>query len=112
MLRQSSTVLIAFAVMLMTALPPHASAADQLTMVLSDDHEAHRWRKVTGRPDMSLRKVVIWTRHKGIGIGNTLGGLSRVMQDAMMEDRTILIRSIILEKFCQIFKCSLVPLKK
>ena len=87
------------------------ASASELSFMLDDDHETYRWRTLAGRPDPDIRKVVIWTRHKGIGIGNALGGFARIMQDALMEDRVIVIRSIILRKFCEILSCAMHPVE-
>lgn len=45
--------------------------------------------------------------HDQVGIGNALAGLGRVMIDAMIENRILLINSLILEKFCTVVPCSL-----
>jgi len=44
-----------------------------------------------------------------VGIGNALGGLARVMEDALEENRTLVITSLILQKFCDIVTCGMVP---
>ena len=79
----------------------------EVTMALDLDHESFSWRRAANRQEPGHSRLLIWTRHKAIGIGNALGGYSRVMQDALMEDRTLLVRSIILRKFCEILKCRL-----
>jgi hypothetical protein len=76
------------------------------SLIIPPDHETTAWRRAAGRPEPSLRKAVVWTRHEQVGIGNTLGGFARVMLDALAEDRAVVIHSIILQKFCEIVQCA------
>lgn len=45
-----------------------------------------------------------------VGIGNALGGFARVMEDALNENRTLVVTSLILQKFCEVVACGLVQL--
>jgi len=92
-------------------LPCEASKGE-VTWVLDHEHESYKWRAAAGRevPSASsddMKRVILWTRHKGIGIGNALSGYSRVMMDALLEDRTMVIRSVIMRKFCEVLQCRL-----
>jgi hypothetical protein len=84
-----------------------AVSAKEASFVLVDDHVSFAWRKEVGRPTPDMKKVVVWTRHEQVGIGNTFGGFARVMQDALEEDRTLVISSLIFEKFCEIVPCAM-----
>jgi hypothetical protein len=66
--------------------------ADNIPWVLAPNHESFKWRQEAGRPAPTMKKVVLWTRHDKIGIGNALGGFARVFHDALMEDRTLVVR--------------------
>jgi len=82
--------------------------ARETAFVLSDDHASFQWRKDAGhkKPDID-EKAILWTRHEQVGIGNSLGGFSSVMLEALVEDRELVIHSVILEKFCEIVSCAL-----
>ena len=79
----------------------------EVASVLADDHESFAWRRAAGAPKCNLHRVLIWTRHEQVGIGNTLGGYATSMFSALAENRTLVIRSIILQKFCDIVQCAI-----
>ena len=81
--------------------------AREASFVLKPDHETYEWRKAAGHPRPDMHKVVVWTRHEQVGIGNAFGGYGRVMQDALLEDRTLVIYSLIFQKFCEILACAM-----
>jgi hypothetical protein len=84
-----------------------AATAKEASFLLAEDHVSLDWRKAAGRPEPSMKKVVVWTRHEQVGIGNAFGGFARVMQDALEEDRTLVIYSLIFEKFCAVVPCAM-----
>lgn len=82
---------------------------------LTINHETERWRINAGRPLPNIThptRTIIWTRHEQVGIGNTLGGFDKVLLDSLSENRTLIIHSVILEKFCELVKCSLRKLER
>lgn len=90
--------------------PPWAmGATGEISWALDADHESYAWRAAAGRPiatdDARMSRVVVWTRHKSIGIGNALSGYARVLMDALIENRTMVVRSVILRKFCEVLQC-------
>ena len=90
--------------------PPFCQGASgEVSWALDADHESYAWRAAAGRSiptdDAHMSRVIVWTRHKSIGIGNALSGYARVMMDALMEDRTMVLRSVIVRKFCDVLQC-------
>ena len=94
-------------------LLPCQASKGEVTWVLDHDHASYKWRAAAGRdvpfPSSGdyddMKRVILWTRHKSIGIGNALSGYARVMMDALLENRTMVIRSVILRKFCEVVQC-------
>ena len=82
-------------------------SARDVALLLPTNHESNLWRLESGHPASSPSKVVIWTRHEQVGIGNALGGFGHVLLDAMIQDRELIIHSLIFEKFCEIMSCAL-----
>ena len=92
---------------------PLVTLARDVTLLLESDHVSYRWRREAGHkliggadPD-EWERVVVWTRHEQVGIGNALGGFGRVMVEAMTNDRELVIHSLIFDKFCEIVSCTL-----
>jgi hypothetical protein len=54
----------------------------------------------------------VWTRNGVVGIGNALQGFSRGILLALAHNRTFVMRSVIIQKFCTILECSLRELSK
>ena len=75
--------------------------------VLFDDHVVNIWRKELGLVDPGMKKVAHWVRNEQIGIGNTLGGFAAVTISGLIENRTVVYNSRMLEKFCALVSCKL-----
>jgi hypothetical protein len=90
------------------------SSNTQGTFVLNKDHIANQWRHEVGRTlihDKSGNNMgLVWTRHKSIGIGNALCAFVRVIEDSLMDNQVLFVRSIIIRKFCSLANCSIHPL--
>jgi len=93
--------------LLVCALLAGTARGKESSYTLASDHESFEWRRKAGRPTPDMNKVVVWTRHEQVGIGNAFGGFARVMQDALEEDRTLVIYSLIFEKFCAVVPCAM-----
>lgn len=101
--------------------------AKEVTFVLNNHHVIDQWRHEIGREIGQIshsnltshhtttgllasplpKKGLVWTRHKSIGIGNALCALVRVVEDSLMDDQRLFIRSIIIRKFCSLVNCSI-----
>jgi hypothetical protein len=42
-----------------------------------------------------------------VGIGNAFGGFAEALQQAMIEDRELIIESRIIQKFCKVVECAM-----
>ncbi len=79
---------------------------------------------------MTLEKAMVFLRNQRVGIGNALGkndlwlsvgfklkllhpsfvaigGFGEVMESALVDDRALVVTSIIIQKFCDLVVCSL-----
>jgi len=89
-----------------------AAAGAQAYFALADDHPAERWRQAAGRPPATLQRTLVWVRHDNFGIGNTLHGFASAMLDAFVEDRSMVINSVVVQKFCEVLACSIRQLQR
>ena len=79
--------------------------------VFSSENTMSRWRKwMLGArnqegtsPDDHL---LVWTRNDGIGVGNALSGLGHAVFFSLAEDRSMVIRSVIIDKLCRFVTCT------
>jgi len=42
-----------------------------------------------------------------VGIGNAFGGYAEALQQAIVEDRELIIESRIIQKFCKVVECAM-----
>ena len=76
--------------------------------LVEKSEEVDKWRALAGRDACNKRRLLVLTKHRNVGIGNTLFDVISSLSDALIENRTLGIESRIMDKFCRIMKCALV----
>jgi hypothetical protein len=92
-------------------VPVVAAGRPQVSFVLTEEHDSVKWRHTAHKPAPPLEeRGALWTRHDVVGIGNALGSFSNAVRFALAEDRALVLRSRILQKFCEMVLCNMRPL--
>lgn len=78
---------------------------DPFSFVLNSESATYSWRHLAERPTPSFGRVLTWTKHDQVGIGNALGGYASALLEAIEQDRVLVMYSIIMLKFCEVLPC-------